>query len=81
MLLRSSRIWSESFIPKRQDDVLILLINSNRGCYWQAGAGNVIGSTFRELGEIIKLVKDKTRVGVCLDTCTSNCLAAALLVL
>ncbi|OZJ03730.1 hypothetical protein BZG36_04147 [Bifiguratus adelaidae] len=34
-----------------------------------AGAGNVIGSKFEELGGIIALVKDKTRVGVCLDTC------------
>ncbi|KAK7450629.1 DNA-(apurinic or apyrimidinic site) lyase [Stygiomarasmius scandens] len=34
-----------------------------------AGAGNVIGSSFEELGEIIALVEDKERVGVCLDTC------------
>ncbi|THU82430.1 AP endonuclease [Dendrothele bispora CBS 962.96] len=34
-----------------------------------AGAGNVIGSSFSELGEIIGLVEDKERVGVCLDTC------------
>ena len=34
-----------------------------------AGQGNVIGSRFEELAEIIRLVKDKSRVGVCLDTC------------
>ncbi|EPQ57706.1 AP endonuclease [Gloeophyllum trabeum ATCC 11539] len=34
-----------------------------------AGAGNVIGSAFSDLGGIIKQVKDKSRVGVCLDTC------------
>ena len=35
----------------------------------QAGSGNVIGSRFSDLGGIVKQVDDKTRVGVCLDTC------------
>jgi AP endonuclease-1 len=34
-----------------------------------AGAGNVIGSAFEDLRDIIEGVKDKNRVGVCLDTC------------
>ncbi|KAI0638661.1 xylose isomerase-like protein [Trametes polyzona] len=34
-----------------------------------AGAGNVIGSRFSDLGGIIEQVHDKSRVGVCLDTC------------
>ncbi|KAI0050856.1 AP endonuclease, partial [Auriscalpium vulgare] len=34
-----------------------------------AGAGNVIGGKFEELAQIVALVNDKTRVGVCLDTC------------
>ncbi|KDQ61279.1 hypothetical protein JAAARDRAFT_191370 [Jaapia argillacea MUCL 33604] len=34
-----------------------------------AGSGNVIGSSFKDLGDIIKQVEDKARVGVCLDTC------------
>lgn len=34
-----------------------------------AGAGNVIGSTFEDLRDIIALVEDKSRVGVCIDTC------------
>ncbi|KIK68947.1 hypothetical protein GYMLUDRAFT_627566 [Collybiopsis luxurians FD-317 M1] len=34
-----------------------------------AGSGNVIGSDFAHLGEIIQQVEDKARVGVCLDTC------------
>ena len=34
-----------------------------------AGQGNVIGSKFQEIADIIALVKDKKRVGVCLDTC------------
>jgi AP endonuclease-1 len=33
-----------------------------------AGQGNVVGSTFEELGQIIGLVRDKA-LGVCLDTC------------
>ncbi len=31
--------------------------------------GNFIGRTFEDLKEIIDLVKDKKRVGVCMDTC------------
>lgn len=34
-----------------------------------AGAGNVIGTRFEDLRDIIALVDDKTRVGVCIDTC------------
>ncbi|BAM40050.1 apurinic/apyrimidinic endonuclease [Theileria orientalis strain Shintoku] len=34
-----------------------------------AGQNNVIGSKFEDLRDIINQVKDKTRVGVCLDTC------------
>ncbi|KAK4043644.1 xylose isomerase-like protein [Parachaetomium inaequale] len=33
------------------------------------GSGNVIGSRFEELRDIIALVDDKSRVGVCIDTC------------
>jgi AP endonuclease-1 len=33
------------------------------------GSGNVVGSRFEELRDIIALVDDKSRVGVCLDTC------------
>ncbi|KAF8176776.1 xylose isomerase-like protein, partial [Pholiota molesta] len=34
-----------------------------------AGAGNIIGSDFSHLAGIIDRVEDKTRVGVCIDTC------------
>jgi AP endonuclease-1 len=34
-----------------------------------AVGGNTIGSTFEELAEIIAMIDDKDRVGVCLDTC------------
>ena len=34
-----------------------------------AGAGSVLGGTFEELAGIISLVRSRTRVGVCFDTC------------
>ncbi|KAL0946362.1 hypothetical protein HGRIS_012595 [Hohenbuehelia grisea] len=34
-----------------------------------AGAGNIIGSDFAHLSSIIAKVEDKSRIGVCLDTC------------
>jgi deoxyribonuclease-4 len=34
-----------------------------------AGAGNTIGSRFEELAAIIDLIEDRSRVGICFDTC------------
>ena len=34
-----------------------------------AGGGNVVGSTFEDLRDIIALIDDKNRIGVCIDTC------------
>ena len=34
-----------------------------------AGAGGVIGNTFQDLAGIIAEIDDKSRIGVCLDTC------------
>lgn len=34
-----------------------------------AGGGGILGSTFEDLADIIAHVEDKSRVGVCLDTC------------
>src|SRR6266849_9147845 len=34
-----------------------------------AGQGSCVGCTFEELGQIRALVDDKTRVGICFDTC------------
>lgn len=34
-----------------------------------AGGGNIVGSTFEDLRDIIALIDDKQRIGVCLDTC------------
>lgn len=34
-----------------------------------AGQGSCVGCTFEELGTIIRLVDDKSRVGICFDTC------------
>ncbi|EOB11857.1 endonuclease 4 [Nosema bombycis CQ1] len=42
--------------------VIILLEN-------MAGQGNVVCSKFEEISTIISKIKDKTRIGVCLDTC------------
>lgn len=34
-----------------------------------AGQGTNIGSNFEEIGKIISKIKDKNRIGVCIDTC------------
>lgn len=34
-----------------------------------AAGGNVLGSTFEDLRDIIALIRNKARIGVCLDTC------------
>jgi len=34
-----------------------------------AGQGTCVGCTFEELGEMIRLVDDRRRVGICFDTC------------
>jgi deoxyribonuclease-4 len=34
-----------------------------------AGQGSVLGATFDEIAQIIDQIEDKSRVGVCLDTC------------
>ncbi|KAK6204690.1 xylose isomerase-like protein [Scheffersomyces amazonensis] len=36
-----------------------------------AGHGNLIGSNLEDIREVIDLIDDKSRVGVCLDTCHS----------
>lgn len=36
-----------------------------------AGQGNVVGGKLEHIRDIIQLVEDKSRVGVCLDTCHS----------
>ncbi len=47
---------------KATKEVITLLEN-------MAGSNNVIGATFEDLRDIINLVEDKSRVGVCIDTC------------
>lgn len=47
---------------KETETVITLLEN-------MAGAGNVIGNSWEDLRDIIELVEDKSRVGVCIDTC------------
>jgi deoxyribonuclease-4 len=50
--------------PQAKDapDVKILLENS-------AGEGTELGATFAELGAVLKNIKERSRVGVCIDTC------------
>lgn len=38
-----------------------------------AGQGSNLGYTFEQLAEIIRQVEDKSRVGVCIDTCHTYC--------
>lgn len=47
---------------KETSTVITLLEN-------MAAGGNVLGSTFEDLRDVIALIDDKSRVGVCLDTC------------
>ena len=49
-------------ILERTKDVILVLENT-------AGQGSNVGYRFEHLAEIIDMVKDKSRIGVCLDTC------------
>ncbi|SOV81268.1 apurinic/apyrimidinic endonuclease Apn1, putative [Plasmodium sp. gorilla clade G3] len=49
-------------VHKETNNVIIVLENS-------AGQKNSVGSKFEHLRDIINLVHDKERIGVCLDTC------------
>ncbi|CAD5117417.1 DgyrCDS6188 [Dimorphilus gyrociliatus] len=53
---------SINMVLKETKDVIILL--ENMSCQ-----GNTIGGKFSELSSIIDKVDDKSRIGVCLDTC------------
>lgn len=47
---------------KKVPNVIVVLENT-------AGQGSNLGSKFEEIGKIINLIEDKSRIGVCLDTC------------
>ncbi len=49
-------------ILERTKEVILVLENT-------AGQGSNVGYRFEHLAEIIDMVKDKSRIGVCLDTC------------
>jgi deoxyribonuclease-4 len=49
-------------IIARTKEVILVLENT-------AGQGSNVGYRFEHLAEIIEMVEDKKRVGVCLDTC------------
>lgn len=50
-------------LNKTKGDSTILLLET------MMAKGNYIGKTFEDLRDIINLVEDKTRIGVCVDTC------------
>ncbi|TFY61767.1 hypothetical protein EVG20_g6931 [Dentipellis fragilis] len=56
---------------KETKSVVVVLEN-------MAGAGNIVGGKFEHLAGIIEKVKDKERVGVCLDTCAFYLLSPSL---
>lgn len=59
-------------IKKTADTLNVILDKSERTMVLietMAGKGTEIGKTFEEIREIIELVENKPRVGVCLDTC------------
>ena len=49
-------------VLERTNEVILVLENT-------AGQGSNVGYRFEHLAEIIDMVKDKSRIGVCLDTC------------
>ena len=49
-------------VLERTKEVILVLENT-------AGQGSNVGYRFEHLAEIIDMVKDKSRIGVCLDTC------------
>ncbi len=53
---------SLNWVLSRCDNVIAVLENT-------AGQGSNVGNSFEELAQIIQLVDNKDRVGVCLDTC------------
>ncbi|KXL45013.1 MAG: hypothetical protein FE78DRAFT_149084 [Acidomyces sp. 'richmondensis'] len=47
----------------RETNTVITLLEN------MAAGGNVLGTTFEDLRDIITLIEDKNRIGVCIDTC------------
>ena len=53
-------------IVNKQNDSVVILLET------MAGKGTEIGSNFFELKKIIDGVEDKSKIGICLDTCHLN---------
>ncbi|QSL65075.1 hypothetical protein MERGE_002380 [Pneumocystis wakefieldiae] len=54
-----------NYINKAHKDVSdVMLVIEN-----MAGQGNTLGTNFEELSAILSKVEDKSRIGICLDTC------------
>ncbi|KAK4447520.1 xylose isomerase-like protein [Podospora aff. communis PSN243] len=58
-----ARIASQLNRSHKETSTVITVIEN------MCGSGNVVGSRFEELRDIINGVEDKSRVGVCIDTC------------
>ncbi|MCL2522325.1 MAG: deoxyribonuclease IV [Erysipelotrichales bacterium] len=50
-------------LEKTKDTSVVLLLETS------AGKGTEIGKNFDEIRQVIELINDKSRIGVCLDTC------------
>ena len=53
---------SINFVIERVESIIIVLENT-------AGQGSNLGYSFRNLADIIEQINDKSRIGVCFDTC------------
>lgn len=60
----SLKLVAESINRAHKETSTVICVIEN-----MAGAGNILGSKWEELAEIIEGVEDKSRVGVCIDTC------------
>ncbi|MFH1771284.1 MAG: deoxyribonuclease IV [Candidatus Omnitrophota bacterium] len=75
----SSKGLSKNKGLKRIIEALRLILHQARGVKTKillenvSGSGDWLGSTFAELGEIIKGVSFNRKVGICLDTCHAFC--------
>lgn len=61
--LRADALYSQINLAHAETSAIVTVLEN------VAGQGTTVGRTFEELRTIIDGVRDKTRVGVCLDTC------------
>ncbi|ELU06113.1 hypothetical protein CAPTEDRAFT_212711 [Capitella teleta] len=61
---KSVELIAESINEAHRNTKFVITVIENMSCQ-----GNTLGGKFEELRDIIELVEDKSRVGVCIDTC------------